>query len=88
MTHGPGPYDPQPRPTTPGPDPVQPGHAPTEAPVRQPNEIPATDPDRSPPGPANDPNPTPWHPGPRARSHVPSARHVDVIPGRSGAAGG
>ena len=66
MTRGPGPYDPQPTPPNTNPDPVLPGHAPTEVPVREPSEIPATDPDLPPDSPGVDPEPTPANPGPRA----------------------
>ncbi len=51
-----GPYDPQPRPSGPDVNPVLPGHTPTEVPVRNPEGIPAIDPDR-PPGPNVDPAP-------------------------------
>jgi hypothetical protein len=64
MTRGPGPYDPQPGSPSPNPDPVQPGHTPMEVPVFPPNEMPATDPGRSPAGPMTEPDPGPSPIGP------------------------
>jgi hypothetical protein len=67
-----GPYDPQPTPGAPDVAPVPPGHTPQEVPIREPQGVPAIDPDR-PPGPGIDPGPaspqspsTPLDPQPRA----------------------